>query len=111
MTNQRTVLLLLLAGLFVLPSERAAGQGMSSAEWVTRAVSRYNTDLAGERITYVTRSGYEAKLDLYRRKDTTGPQPTMIYIHGGGWGGGSRNSILYLLTPWFEMGFTIVNIE
>jgi acetyl esterase/lipase len=95
----------------VLGSARAAGQGLSSAEWAARAVSQYNTDLAGDRITYATINGSELKLDLYRRKDTTGPQPTLIYIHGGGWGAGSRNSILYLLTPWFEMGFTVVNIE
>lgn len=100
-----------MAGLSALVPAHAAGQGMSTAEWAARAVSQYNTDLAGERITYVTRNGYDARLDLYRRKDTTTPQPTVIYFHGGGWGGGSRNSILYLLTPWFEMGFNIVNVE
>ena len=46
---------------------------MSSAEWAARAVSQYTTDLAGDRITYVTSNGYEVKFDLYRRKDTTGP--------------------------------------
>jgi len=103
--------LFLLAGVAVLSPTTAVAQLSPSAIWAARAVSQYNTDLAGERITYVKVNGYDVQLDLYRRKDTTGPQPTMIYIHGGGWGGGSRNSILYLLTPWFEMGFTIVNIE
>lgn len=111
MAKQRTVLLCMFAGLSLLGSSYAAAQGLSSAEWAARAVSQYNTDLAGDRITYGTVDAYELKLDLYRRKDSARPQPTLIYIHGGGWGAGSRNSILYLLTPWLEMGFTIVNVE
>ncbi|HEY3841053.1 MAG TPA: alpha/beta hydrolase, partial [Bryobacteraceae bacterium] len=33
-------------------------------------------------ITYLTANNYEAKLDLYERRDAQEPQPTLIYIHG-----------------------------
>jgi acetyl esterase/lipase len=62
-------------------------------------------------ITYLTASNYEAKLDVYKRRDTTGPQPTLIFIHGGGWVGGTKEGSLMSLMPWFEMGWNVVNVE
>jgi acetyl esterase/lipase len=87
----------------------AADQPSPTAVWAAKAVSQYNTDAAD--VVYLTANNFELKLDVYRRKDVKTPQPTVLYIHGGGWGGGSRNSILYLITPWFEMGFNVVNVE
>ena len=86
----------------------AVWQSVPSSTWAARAVSEY-ANFAD--ITYLTANNYEVKLDVHTRKDKTGPQPTLIYIHGGGWGAGSRTGMLYLLMPWFEMGYTIVNIE
>ena len=51
------------------------------------------------------------KLDVYKRRDATGPQRTLIYIHGGGWVGGTKESSLMSLMPWFEMGWNVVNVE
>lgn len=103
-----TLCVLLLAGTAALSPTTPAAQGVPSSVWAARAVSQY-ANLAD--ITYLSASNTEVKLDVHRRKDRTGPQPTLIYIHGGGWGGGSRTGMLYLLTPWFEMGYTIVNVE
>ena len=62
-------------------------------------------------ITYLTANNYELKLDVYRRMGVTTPQPTLLYIHGGGWIGGSKGGAVSLLMPWLEMGFTVVNVE
>jgi acetyl esterase/lipase len=50
-------------------------------------------------ITYVTANNYDAKLDLYQARDTSTPQPTVIYIHGGGWTGGSKEASILNLLP------------
>ena len=98
----------LMLGVAAVSLPTAAAQSTSSSTWAARAVSEY-ANLPD--ITYLTANNVELKLDVHRRKDKTGPQPTVIYIHGGGWGAGSRTGMLYLLMPWFEMGFTIVNVE
>ena len=36
-------------------------------------------------ITYLTANNWEAKLDLYLPREGAKPNPTLIYIHGGGW--------------------------
>ena len=62
-------------------------------------------------LTYVTADGYEAKLDVYSRADSTAAQPTLIYIHGGGWTGGSKEAALPSFTPYLAMGWNVVNVE
>src|SRR6202162_187347 len=52
-----------------------------SAAWATHAQNEYQVFA---NLTYLVASNYEAKLDIYKRRDTTGPQPTLIFIHGGG---------------------------
>src|SRR5262245_34954937 len=61
-------------------------------------------------ITYLTASNWEAKLDVYTPTGA-GPHPTVIHIHGGGWTGGSRESVILRAMPFFEMGFAVVNIS
>lgn len=47
-------------------------------------------------------------LDVYRRADSTGPAPTIVWTHGGGFVGGSKEE----LGHWFEVlaadGYTVV---
>jgi len=62
-------------------------------------------------ITYVTANNFEAKLDVYSRTDTQAPQPTIIFIHGGGWTGGAKETQTFNLTPYLEMGWNAVNVE
>ena len=40
-------------------------------------------------IPYLTANNLQVKLDIYRPLGADGPQPTVIYFHGGGWVGGS----------------------
>jgi acetyl esterase/lipase len=62
-------------------------------------------------ITYLTANNFEAKLDVYSRTDSQAPQPTIIYIHGGGWTGGAKETQLFSLLPYLEMGWNAVNVE
>jgi acetyl esterase/lipase len=97
----------LVAGL-ALPAFGIAQQLSPTATWAARAATQYQT-FPG--ITYTVQNNYEAKLDIYKRRDTTGPQPTLIWIHGGGWVGGAKENALMSLLPWFEMGWNVVNVE
>jgi len=62
-------------------------------------------------ITYLTASNFEAKLDVYARSDVTTPQPTLIWIHGGGWILGNKETSTFSLLPYLEMGWNVVNVE
>lgn len=54
------------------------------------------------------------RLDVYRSKraSAVAKSPAVMMIHGGGWGGGSKEAVfeLYCL-PWLEKGFVVFNIE
>jgi len=62
-------------------------------------------------VTYLTANNFEAKLDVYSRMDASEPQPTLIWIHGGGWTGGNKESQMFSLLPYMEMGWNVVNVE
>ncbi|MEP1448958.1 MAG: alpha/beta hydrolase [Paraglaciecola sp.] len=60
-------------------------------------------------------------LDIYRQGQWQGPpnyfvagsrtRPTLVYIHGGAWHGGSKASSVWSIMPFVERGWTVVNIE
>ena len=85
----------------------AFAQLSPTATWAAHAVNQYQVT---PNITYIVANNYEAKLDIYHRRDTS-PQPTLIYIHGGGWVGGTKESSQMHFMPWLEMGWTVVNVE
>jgi acetyl esterase/lipase len=86
----------------------AAAQLSPAAQWATHAQNQYAVQA---NITYLTASGYDSKLDVYRRRDVQAPQPTLVFYHGGGWIGGTKEASLMSLMPWFEMGWNVVNVE
>lgn len=86
----------------------AFAQLSPTAEWATRAQNQYAVTA---NITYLTASGYDSKLDVYRRRDVQTPQPTVIFYHGGGWVGGTKESSVMSLLPWMELGWNVVNVE
>src|SRR5215475_3329935 len=81
----------------------ALGQGFSSSVSLPYRIV--------PNITYLTANNFEAKLDVYSRTDSTAPQPTLIWIHGGGWTGGNKETAMFNLLPYMEMGWNVVNVE
>lgn len=61
-------------------------------------------------LTYLTASGYEAKLDVYASR-AAAPAPTLVYYHGGGWVGGTKEGAVLQIMPYLTMGWTVVNVE
>ena len=62
-------------------------------------------------VTYLTANNWDAKLDLYLPREVSGPNPTLIYIHGGGWTAGSKEASAFTFLPYLESGWTVVNVE
>ena len=90
-------------GVMVVSAYPAFGQQLSSSITTPYRIT--------PNITYLTANNFEAKLDVYSRSDATTPQPTLIWIHGGGWTGGAKESALFSLLPYMEMGWNVVNVE
>lgn len=108
MTN-RAVFRAAAAALLALgPSASAHAQLSATAEWATKAQNQYQVQA---NITYFSASGVDLKLDLYRRRDVTTPQPTLVFYHGGGWVQGTKEAAAMSLMPWLEMGWNVVNVE
>jgi acetyl esterase/lipase len=113
----KKAVLVLFASLLLVPAvpstvfaqlSPAAAQLSPTAEWAAHAQNQYQVTA---NVTYLMATGYESKLDVYRRRDATTPQPTLIFFHGGGWIGGAKESSLMSLMPWIEMGWNVVNVE
>jgi acetyl esterase/lipase len=86
----------------------AFAQLAPTAEWAAHAQNEYQIL---PNLTYLTASGYDSKLDIYKRRDTTTLQPTVIFFHGGGWVLGTKEAAFMSIVPWLEMGWNVVNVE
>lgn len=96
-----TIVLSILA--FAAP---VGAQLSEAAKWTATANYRVTPN-----VTYLTASNWEAKLDVYQPLDTAGPVPVLVYIHGGGWVGGSREGSVMNLLPYLELGWAAVNVS
>lgn len=108
LSRHRVVLALAvaLASASLLPSARA--QLSETAAFAAQLQTQYRMV---PNITYLTANNWEAKLDLYLPKESNGPNATLIYIHGGGWTGGAKESSMFTFMPYIEKGWSVVNVE
>lgn len=107
--NHRLPAALFACGLAALVGHTTlSAQLTPTAEWATHAQNEYQVI---SNVTYLTANGFDAKLDVYRRRDVQAPQPTLVFYHGGGWIGGTKESSFMSVMPWLEMGWTVVNVE
>jgi len=60
-------------------------------------------------IVYARVGQRELLLDLYRPPEASGPLPVVVWIHGGGWRGGSKNSPGRAL-PIVARGYALVSV-
>ena len=102
----RKIILLALLGLVCIPA--GALQLSPEARWVIEFATGYEFH---SNIVYKRAGQYECKLDVISAADTTKPRPTLIYIHGGGWTGGTKESTSLRTLPFVVIGMNVVNIE
>jgi len=50
-------------------------------------------------------------LDVFRPTDAVGPLPTVIWIHGGAWISGSKNTVAPYLRILAAQGYTVVGVD
>jgi len=62
-------------------------------------------------IVYAVGNNTQLKLDVWYPNAVTAPTPTLVYIHGGGWIWGSKESSVLEFLPFMERGWRIVNVE
>jgi acetyl esterase/lipase len=79
-----------------------------SGSWSAYVANRYRIV---PNIPYSSAHTGDRKLDVYLPTRLAGPHPTLIYIHGGGWVGGSKEASVLFLLPYLEMGWAVVNVE
>jgi len=79
-----------------------------TAACATHAANEYQ---AYPNVTYLTMGDTQLKMDIYRRRTATTPQPTIIYMHGGFWVAGNKEAAILNVLPWMEMGWNVVNVE
>ncbi len=60
-------------------------------------------------VRYLRASGFDATMDVYISRSTV-RAPTLVYFHGGGWVGGSKEGAMPHVLPYLAMGWTVVNV-
>src|SRR5438270_9327389 len=98
---------MLMALLSSAVSSIAAAQD-SPLAWAARQENSYRIV---PNVTYLTASNWDAKLDLYVTRTPVKPLPTLIFIHGGGWTGGTKEGRDLAILPYLDMGMNVVNVE
>jgi acetyl esterase/lipase len=88
--------------LLCMPSTNGFSQNFSRGIGATYRV--------GSNVTYVKSGAWEGKMDVYYRPDA-GPQPTLIWIHGGSMEAGTKDGQLFALMPYLESGWNAINLE
>jgi acetyl esterase/lipase len=106
--SPRLLSVLLASVIAVGTAATLSAQLSPTAEWATHVSNEYQVI---PNVTYLTANGFDAKLDVYRRRDVTTPQPTLVFYHGGGWIGGTKEGSFLSVMPWLEMGWNVVNVE
>ena len=76
--------------IFALALGSGYAQLSPSATWAVESQNHY---AIRPNIVYGVQNNFETKLDVYMRRDVSGPQPTLMFIHGGGWVGGSKEGV------------------
>jgi acetyl esterase/lipase len=96
----------LMLAIAVAGAPAAAQTSSPAASWASVVANEFRVV---PNVTYLTASNWEAKLDVYT-PTSPGPHPTIVHIHGGGWTGGTKESVVLRALPYLEMGFAIVNV-
>src|SRR6188472_4099940 len=94
--------------LLIATAIPAFAQLSPGAKWAAEFATQYTVNA---NLTYRTASNQQLKMDVYYRRGATTPQPTLVYMHGGFWVAGAKETAIAGLLPWLEMGWNVVNVE
>lgn len=97
--------LALLVLLSVVPS---SAQLTKNSRWTDGLKERYVVSL---NVVYSRVDTASDRLDLYVPKGLKKPAPVLVWIHGGGWGRLSKDSISGQIIPYLELGWIVVNVD
>jgi len=92
----------------VLGAGSASAQLSDTETWASHLSNTYRVV---PNVTYHKANNRENTVDLYLPSGVDGPVPVLMYIHGGGWRGGSKESSVLRLLPWLEKGWAVVNVQ
>ena len=105
-TRAAAVGLVSLLGLVAAPLADA-----QTADSATRFVEVAGGYRLVPNITYLRAGGLDLKLDVYQARGAWAPNPTLMYIHGGGWTNGNKEGSALTFLPYLEMGWNVVKVE
>ena len=95
-------------GVLLLAPSASVAQLDPTAAWASHLSNEYRVV---PNVTYHVANGFENRVDLYLPQNASGPAPVLMYIHGGGWVGGSKEGNVLRLLPWLEKGWAVVNVQ
>jgi acetyl esterase/lipase len=111
-------MVLLAVVLWATLSIAAAGEtsapvvATSTDDWAALLAGRYRMQTD---VTYGVASNTELKLDVLQPRAApgtgTGPNPAVIWYHGGGWVRGDKSENLLRILPFVRMGYTVFNVN
>ena len=95
--------------LLIFWSFPAGAQQLSpEAKWAKQTAAEYESH---PDIVYRKANQFECKLDVISATDKARPRLTLIYIHGGGWFAGSKESATLRTLPFLAAGMNAVKVE
>ena len=62
-------------------------------------------------LTYASRGGQDLVLDLYLPQKVRGRLPVIVFLHGGGWSGGTRTTGPDFKRFFAQDGFAVASID
>ncbi len=100
----------LLAACLALAASPAFSQSPLSetATWATVLGSR--VQLTPD-VHYLTAGSWEGRLDVFRPRNVQAPTPVLVWIHGGGWMGGDKETFFLRALPFLQLDWAVVNVE
>ncbi len=98
-----------LLALLIFLSPFVYGQKLDPVtRWATIAAYEYAVH---PNIVYGKENNVDLRLDVITQDRTKTPRPTLIYIHGGGWVLGTKESSILKGLPFLAHGMNVVNVE
>jgi acetyl esterase/lipase len=107
MRTMKTKVLLIGAAFFLLAVPVMA-QLSKNSRWTGGLKDRYDVS---QNVVYSPVDPTSCRLDYYVPKEASKPVPILVWIHGGGWGRLSKDSVSGQIIPYLEYGWTVVNVD